>query len=281
VTQVNQQGWAARKRSMRLPDDRPLAFIDSGGEGPVLLLLHGYSDSSRSFSLLEPCLQGCRLVVPDLPGHGASAAGDGLMVGDFADDIAALLADLGIDRCVVIGHSMGAMVGMVLADRLASTVEALILVSGTLRPAFPLSEPVTKAILRLSDPIDPADPFFDLWHAGPQPVDQTFLDPLRREAAAIPANIWQGILQEFTRLDLTGTARRISVPVLSISGSEDTIFDSAQRTALISALQKPQTVVLKGFGHNPHWEDPAQMALLIDRFLARIQTTLSVCKPDG
>ncbi|WEZ84076.1 alpha/beta hydrolase [Rhizobium sp. 32-5/1] len=210
---------------------------------------------------------GHRLIIPDLPGHGASVAGDGLTVGDCADDIAALLVTLGIDHCVVIGHSMGAMVGMVLAERLPGVVEALVLISATLRPAFPEGDPITQAILGLSDPIDPADPFFDVWHAGPHPVDRSFLDPLSREAAAIPSSIWKGILGGFSRLDLTEIAGRISQPVFCIAGSEDMLFDAAHRVALTSALPDARTVLLKGFGHNPHWEDPVQVALLVEDFL--------------
>ncbi|UWU17446.1 alpha/beta hydrolase (plasmid) [Rhizobium sullae] len=267
MTTVEQGGWTNRKRLLFLPDGPPMAFIDSGGPGPVLLLLHGYSDSSRSFSLLEPWLSAYRLVVPDLPGHGASAVGSGLAVSDFADDVAALVGALGIDRCIVVGHSMGAMIGMTLTDLLPEMVGALVMISGTLRPTFPKDDLVTEGILSLSDPINPADPLFDLWHAGPYPIDRTFLDPVSREAAAIPSSIWKGILGEFSRLDMTRTASRISVPVLCIAGSEDMLFDAGHRLALASALPDAKSVLMDGFGHNPHWEDPEQVALHVERFL--------------
>ena len=264
---IVQQGWEGRKRSLRLPNGRLVAFVDSGGQGPVLLLLHGYSDTSRSFSLLEPHLIGYRLIIPDLPGHGASAAGDGLAVGDFADDIAALLVTLGIDRGCVVGHSMGAMVGMEISARLGKRIKAFVSISGALRPAFPQGSVVTEAIMGFSDPIDPADPFFKLWHACPHPVDGEFLNFLSQEAAAIPATIWQGILEEFSTLDLTDIAKRISVPMLCIAGSADTIFDADQRHVLQEALTQPEIVLLEGVGHNPHWEMPSHVALCIERFV--------------
>jgi len=267
---VDQAGWAGRKHMLHLPDGRPMTFIDSGGPGPILLMLHGYSDTSRSFSLLEPQLAGYRLIMPDLPGHGGSVAGSGLTVGDFAEDVAALVEVLGIRRCAVIGHSMGAMIGMVLCGLLPPKIEALVLISGTLRPAFSQESPVSEGIRRLSDPIDPADPFFDLWHAGPHPVDRGFLRFLSCEAAAIPSRIWQGILHSFSTLDLTQTASRISVPVLCIGGSEDTLFDADHRLALASALPDAETILLDGFGHNPHWEDPLQVAFHLERFLRSV-----------
>ncbi|WP_315855903.1 alpha/beta hydrolase [Rhizobium leguminosarum] len=266
MTSVDQGGWTNRKRRLFLPDGRPMAFVDSGGQGPVLLLLHGYSDSSRSFSLLEPHLEGYRLVIPDLPGHGASAADDGLTVADFADDVAAFLAALSIDRCIVVGHSMGAMIGMELSALLGRKIKALVSISGALRPAFPQGDIVTEAVMGFSDPIDPTDPFFNLWHACPHPVDTTFLTFLRHEAAAIPSTIWQGILREFTSLDLTDTAKSISTPVLCIAGSADTLFHARYRNDLTSALSQPQIVLLEGFGHNPHWENPSHVALCIERF---------------
>ncbi len=270
MTAVDQGGWTNRKHILSLPDGRPIAFFDSGGPGPVLLLLHGYSDSSRSFSLLEPWLSAYRLVMPDLPGHGGSAAGSGLAVDDFADDVIALAGALGIGQCIVVGHSMGAMIGMTLAVRMPEAIGALVLISGTLRPVFPKGDPVTKGILGLRDPISPADPFFDLWHAGSHPVDRLFLDLLSREAAAIPSSVWKGILGEFSRLDLTRTASRISVPVLCVAGSEDTLFDADHRLALATAFHDGKTVLLDGFGHNPHWENPSLVALHIERFLQGI-----------
>jgi pimeloyl-ACP methyl ester carboxylesterase len=266
VTSVDQRGWTNRKRRLILSDGRPMAFVDSGGPGKVLLLLHGYSDSSRSFSLLEPWLSAYRLVIPDLPGHGASAAGGGLAVTDFADDVSALLVALDIERCIVVGHSMGAMIGMALCDLFPKKIEGLVLISGTVRPFFPEGDVVTKGIMELSDPIDPADPFFNLWHACPHPVDDTFLTFASEEAAAMPAAIWQGILHEFSGLDLTVIAERISAPILCIAGSADTLFDAHHQRALLKALAEPQSVLLDGFGHNPHWEDPSQVAQYIDRF---------------
>ncbi|MBY5585437.1 alpha/beta hydrolase [Rhizobium leguminosarum] len=263
---VDQDGWTARKRTLRLTDGRSLAYIDTGGSGPTLLLLHGYSDSSRSFSLLEPWLCGYRLVIPDLPGHGGSAVGASLTVADFTDDIVALTAALSVERFAVIGHSMGAMIGIDLAARLPDVVTALVTISGTVRPAFPQRDPITDGILGLCDPIDPSDPFFDLWHACPHPVDPCFLAPVSCEAAAIPAKIWHGILACFSTLDLTDIAVQVGVPVLCIAGSEDVLFDAGHRFAVESALSKAQSVLMEGFGHNPHWEDAERVSAVLHDF---------------
>lgn len=263
---VDQDGWAARKRMVRLIEGRSLAYIDTGGSGPTLLLLHGYSDSSRSFSLLEPWLCGFRLVIPDLPGHGGSVIGVGMTVADFTNDIIALMTTLTVGRFAVVGHSMGAMIGIDLAARLPDVVATLVTISGTVRPAFPQRDPVTDGILALCDPIDTGDPFFDLWHACPHPVDPCFLAPVRREAATVPAKIWHGILAGFSTLDLTEAAAKVKVPVLCIGGSEDALFDAGHRLALEGVLSMAQSVLMDGFGHNPHWEDPERVSVVLRGF---------------
>jgi pimeloyl-ACP methyl ester carboxylesterase len=266
TSNVDQDGWTARKHILRLTDGRSLAYIDTGGSGPALLLLHGYSDSSRSFSLLEPWLCDYRLVIPDLPGHGGSVIGAGMTVADFSDDIIALMTALSVERFAVIGHSMGAMIGIDLAARLPDVVVGLVTISGTVRPAFPRGDLITGGILGLCDPIDPGDPFFDLWHACPHPVDPCFLAPISREAAAIPAKIWHGILACFSTLDLTDVAVQVRVPALCIAGSEDTLFDAGHRFAVEGALSKAQSVLMEGFGHNPHWEDAEKVSAVLHDF---------------
>lgn len=254
---------------MHLPDGRPLTFIDSGGPGPVLLLVHGYTDSSRSFSMMVPRLGQYRLIIPDLPGHGGSAARAGLRVSDFATDISALVCALGLGRFTVIGHSMGAMIGIDLAARLQDDVTRLVTISGTLRPQFPPDSSISREIEALADPIDPADPFFDDWHACRRAVDAAFLMRMRAEAAAIPASIWKGILRGFADTDLTDMARQVARPVLCIGGSDDALFDASHRRALLQAFENAQGFVLEDHGHNPHWEDPDKVADLILAFLER------------
>jgi pimeloyl-ACP methyl ester carboxylesterase len=263
---VGQDRWTARKQMTRLTDGRALAYIDTGGLGPTLLLLHGYSDSSRSFSLLEPWLGGYRLVIPDLPGHGGSVVGPSMTVADFTDDIVALMTALSVERFIVIGHSMGAMIGIDIAARLPDIVAALVTISGTVRPAFPLRDPVTDGILGLCDPIDPGDPFFGRWHACPHLVDPCFLAAISHEAATIPAEIWHGILSGFSTLDLRDVAAKVKVPVLCIAGSEDALFDAGHRLALEGALSKAQSILMDGFGHNPHWEDSEKVSVILRDF---------------
>jgi 3-oxoadipate enol-lactonase len=94
-----------------------------GGEGPPLLLVHGFGGAAWNFSELAPLLPGRRLIIPDLPGHGGSSPLPAPSLAGFADVLAELLGE----PADVLGHSMGGVVALRLAERHPSLVRSLVL----------------------------------------------------------------------------------------------------------------------------------------------------------
>jgi pimeloyl-ACP methyl ester carboxylesterase len=94
-----------------------------GGEGPSLLLVHGFGGAAWNFSELAPLLPGRRLIIPDLPGHGASSPLPAPTLTGFADVLAEIL-DEPVD---VLGHSLGGVVALRLAERHPLLVRSLVL----------------------------------------------------------------------------------------------------------------------------------------------------------
>jgi 3-oxoadipate enol-lactonase len=98
------------------------AFV--GGEGPPLLLVHGYGGAAWNFTEMQPHLAGRRLIVPDLPGHGRSAPlPAAASLRGFADALVPLL-DGPVD---VLGHSLGGVVALRLAERHPRLVRRIVL----------------------------------------------------------------------------------------------------------------------------------------------------------
>jgi len=126
---AEQDAWADRKQFIN-PAGLEIAYVEISGAEPALVLVHGFTDTSRSFSLLAPHLAGRRLIMPDLRGHGASSPGKGFGIADFADDIAALIRHLQLDQPVVVGHSLGAMVAIALAARYKELIGGLVVMAG-------------------------------------------------------------------------------------------------------------------------------------------------------
>ena len=99
-----------------------------GGEGPPLLLVHGLGGAAWNFSELAPLLPGRRLIVPDLPGHGASSPLPAPSLTGFADVLSQIFEEQLLDEPAdVLGHSMGGVVALRLAERHPTLVRSLVL----------------------------------------------------------------------------------------------------------------------------------------------------------
>ncbi|MER9653752.1 alpha/beta hydrolase [Mesorhizobium sp. M0152] len=256
---AEQDAWPGRKQVADI-GGLDTAYVDMPGAEPALLLVHGFTDTSRSFSLLAPHLAGRRLVMPDLRGHGASQAGQGCGIDDFAGDIAGLIRHLRLDRPVVLGHSLGAVAAIALAARHSELIGGLVVLAGTLKPDFSPDHALVAGVQTLRDPISPSDPFYALWHACRPGVPKAFLAGLAKDASAMPAARWRAILEEIRRADLTNAARAVRTRTLIIAGECDPLFGEAHQQALARCLTQARLVRAEACGHNPHWEDPALVA---------------------
>lgn len=259
---IDQASWAGRKRTVDV-GGLDIAYVEIAGAEPPIVLVHGFTDTSRSFSLLAPHLSGRRLIIPDLRGHGGSQAGEGCSVVDFAEDIADLIRRLRLDRPVVVGHSLGGMVSIALAAQYPELIGGLVILASTLKPDFGSHHQLIDGVAALRDPISPSDPFYDWWHACQPDVPRAFLAGLAKDASAIPAARWRAILEEVRRTDLTAAARALRVPTLIIAGGRDPLFGEAHQQALAQAIIGSRLVWARDCGHNPHWEDPAFVAASI------------------
>jgi pimeloyl-ACP methyl ester carboxylesterase len=107
-------------------------------EGPVVLFVHGLGESGLCFEHLlhAPQLDGYRLLVPDLPGYGRSAwpAAGPMSLADQADLLAEWLGTKEAAPAVVVGHSMGGVVGLLMAERRPESVRLLVDVDGNKSP---------------------------------------------------------------------------------------------------------------------------------------------------
>jgi len=108
----------------------------AGGEGPPVVLVHGYGVSGRYMLPLARILAAsCSAFVPDLPGHGQSARSDApLEIGGLADALGAWLDAVGLERPAFVANSMGCQIVTELAVRRPQRVGPLVLVGPTIDP---------------------------------------------------------------------------------------------------------------------------------------------------
>lgn len=106
----------------------------TAGHGPTLILLHGYTQTSRMWRpIIPPLAEKFTVIAPDLPGIGDSAIPkDGLDMKTAAIRIHALAKSLGVDKARVVGHDIGLMVAYAYAAQFPTETEKLVLMDAFL-----------------------------------------------------------------------------------------------------------------------------------------------------
>jgi pimeloyl-ACP methyl ester carboxylesterase len=105
-----------------------LRYVDHGGEGPLLLLLHGVTRCGRDWELLLPALTAnWRVIALDQRGHGGSDRAESYLVTDYVADTIRFVRDEIAEPMTILGHSLGAMVAAAGAALLPQLVRGIVL----------------------------------------------------------------------------------------------------------------------------------------------------------
>jgi len=196
-------------------------------DAPTALLIHGVTSSHLAWAWLAEHLPGVRLIAPDLRGRGRSngvSGAGGLAV--HADDMVAVLDAVGVQRTLVVGHSMGAFVAVALAHRHPERVAAVLLVDGGLPLDVPAGlDPETIVSLILG----PTAERLNLRFADPG----AYLDFWRDHPAFRDA--WSAELEEYFVYDLEPDGDRFR-PATSYRTTVDDTVDMNSGATLPDAL---------------------------------------------
>ncbi|MDT8441079.1 MAG: alpha/beta fold hydrolase [Desulfuromonadales bacterium] len=261
-------------RQTVLPDGRRLAWRESG-EGPPLVLLHGWGSSSLAFTpLVAPLAAHFRLLLPDLPGHGDSApVADGSLEGLVAD-LDVWLGQVCTGPVCLGGWSLGGMIAIQLASGADQRFSGLLLLATTPRftrgDDWPHGLPSTqiRAMRRnLSRRFAATlDDFFELTLAG-DAIDAEGKTTLRtlsgaadQQPDAPSAAAMLALLESQDQRALLG---RLALPTLIVHGGADRIVPPGAAQALAAATGSARLQILSGVGHAPFWSRPQDVANLI------------------
>jgi pimeloyl-ACP methyl ester carboxylesterase len=265
----SQEEWDLYRGPAYISEEQTLAYVEFGDmDGPPLILIHGYTDNSRSWSLVGPWLEGFRVYALDLRGHGASqirACCYGL--DSLADDLALFMDEIEVERAHIAGHSLGAMTAGVFAALHPERVDRLVLISAALEMPEASGQWLWDNVPGLVHPIDPESQFMLDWYWNPNPVDEDFLSRERAESAARPQEVWMGVLRALSMTDWGPLAGRIAAPTLILWGDQDGLFGAESQEALRAALPGARFETFEGYGHNMFWEDPERAGTMIADFL--------------
>lgn len=102
------------------------------GAGKTVVLIHGFGEDSRIWNRQVEWMQkSYQVIVPDLPGTGASALTEDVSMESMANQLKQLLDKEGIQQCTLLGHSMGAYISLAFAERFPGLVQGLGLLHST------------------------------------------------------------------------------------------------------------------------------------------------------
>jgi 3-oxoadipate enol-lactonase len=251
-----------------------LAYEDTGGQGPVVMFVHGLGGSAYGWwAQLAACRErGHRAVAHDQRGAGRSSKPAGpYSVEGWAEDLERVLDGLGVERAALVGHSVGCMVVEHAAVRLGERVWALALLGGALewpdeaRPAFEQRAAMARAG-RL-DEIAKAVATTGLTERCRH--EEPALHGLMLELIA--SNDPDGYAESALATG-AGSMRdpdRVSCPVLAFSGSEDPVTPPSFADEIAAAVPSGEAATIDAAAHWCMLERPDAVNAALFGFLDR------------
>jgi pimeloyl-ACP methyl ester carboxylesterase len=278
---------AMHEFSLDIPLGRVTGLRAGTPGAPKVLALHGWLDNAASFVPLAPLLQGIELVAPDLPGHGRSVhlpQGADYSFAGAVNSVLDIADALGWERFALLGHSMGAGIGSLVAAACPQRVERFVAIEALgalaespertvtrLRDAIAAMRNVARKPLRVFPDIDTAIRARMQVNALDEPTARLLVE--RGLAMVEGGHAWSSDPRltlpttiRMTEPQVLALVRGIECPTVVIHAdpAQPYLPDDLRRTRA-SALPHGRLLVLPG-GHHLHMEQPQAVAAAIGDF---------------
>ena len=244
----------------------PRAALEDRGTGHPLLLLHGWGVSSELFvPILDGLQPGRRLIVPDLPGFGATPEpGSPWSVHEYAAWCVALLDRLGVATVDLIGHSNGGRIGIAMAATYPGRVSRMVLAgSAGIRPRQTLRSAARVRAYKLLRAMERSGALPSaLRRAAARRADQRGSADYRAASG-----VMRGTLVRLVNEDLRTLLPALRLPVLLIWGDQDTETPIDDGRLMEHLIPDAGLVVFEGAGHFAYLEQQARFCRIVEVFL--------------
>jgi pimeloyl-ACP methyl ester esterase len=261
-------------------DDGTRLWYGDEGQGPALVLLHGWCMSSAVWHFqVQSLSRSFRIIAPDLRGHGRSGhSGGDCRLARFAQDTAALIRHLDLEGAFLAGWSLGAQVALETVHLIRERLAGLVLVGCT--PRFAASEEFPHALsrveadgmaLKVRRNIGRALEGFTARMFVPGELDDAQAGEIRRILAEVPVPHTDAALeslQSLSEADQRPLLPVLDLPTLIMNGDLDRICLPAASGYLARHIRTSRQVVLAGTGHAPFLSRPEEFNGHLVRFLS-------------
>lgn len=271
----------------------PIHYLERGtgaaGEGPVFLLLHGFTLNSFTWgAVLDGFAARGRTIAYDQPPYGLSAKP---AAGDWGDEnpyaktaviaqLFAVMDGLGVERAVLVGSSSGGTLALEAALARPERVQALILIAPWVyaqRPTLPAWLAELPQMRRLSLLIGRklgASTLLQLSYAQPERIA-----PERRALAQLHTQVarwdlaWGALLSRSltTPVDVGQRLPSVTQPALLLTGDQDRLVRPEDTKRVAAELPRAELAILPGCGHVPQEECPGPFLKAVEPWLERLE----------
>ena len=263
---ISQDDWNSSKKTVSLSTGIKMKYIEMGNKkGEDIILLHGITDSSRSWSLAAPYFaKDYHVYILDQRGFGETTKPKYKVypLAMCAEDIAAFMDKKNITKAAIVGHSMGSVIAQLFAISYPERVSELVLESTYTQPGH------DRGMVDYIDSMTSIDAaFIDEWDGNPNPVNEEFLNYVKSETANLPLFAWRAAFRGMSYEDHHAFIQDISMPTMIFWGELDPLFGADTQVGVKEDFPDAEYVVFPNTGHNIHWEQPQQIAEDIIEFI--------------
>jgi pimeloyl-ACP methyl ester carboxylesterase len=255
-------------------DGLRLAWREAG-QGTPLVLLHGIGSASDSWEYQLAHFAGdFRVVAWDAPGYGGSSDFniETPSAADFADALDRLLGALGIERCHLVGHSLGALIAAAFASRHPDWILSLTLANAAAgHGRLDAKTRAARLHERLGD-LEAYGPAGMAERRAPRLVAPGASPEVLARVQAVMARVRPAGYSRAARMlaegDIFADLAHIDRPTLVMCGTLDRVTPEESNRAIAKALSNGRFEPLPGLGHASYVESPELFNLVLGRFLA-------------
>ncbi|SDY92473.1 alpha/beta fold hydrolase [Citreimonas salinaria] len=254
-------------------EDGARIFYEVAGDGPPMLLLHGYPLSGALFARVRDALQDDYTVLTvDHRGYGLSEAPEIPQdIGTYANDALAVMDHLGFDAAIIGGMSMGGPIALSMYEQAPERFEGLVLIDTTASAAGPAEAGLWQGVAEVAR------------SAGKQPIITTLLpDMLTGETrlnepavtdyltAIMQGSSVDGFIGGAVALaerpDFTDLLPEIDVPTLVVVGLEDSLYAVQVARGMVEQMPNAELAIIPGGSHAAVFEAPGHVGSAIQEW---------------
>lgn len=245
-------------------------------DAPVVVLIHGLGLTRAIWQWLIPDLSKFRVLTYDLIGHGETAPPEGQpTLKDLADQLAALLDHLAIDKAAIVGFSLGGMVARRFAQGYPARTTALAILHSAYRRTPDAQAAIEARVTRTEaqGPAATVEAALQRWYTDAARARRPDLMALTRQwVLANDPKVYPRLYRILANgADEVSTPQPpITVPTLVLTADEDHGNSPEMAAAIATEIPRARLVILKGLRHMALAEDPPAVNRPVTDFLSEV-----------